>query len=276
MIMDVLRFTGCYYSQFRIRRDPELIVTVRWYMCPPNARPLPVAHTFASMIWETDDREYPNDELGELQPPGRFTSSNPRVRRGRPPVGVLGLATPTPLEWFQTGLPAGVVGPYPHGRCELLIEEYQGSANLLLDVAGTWSESELYQGSANLLLGAAGSWSEVPPGQTNLVLTTEDVGNFICSDCTNANGTHTLTLIAPDSWESEEITICGTPHFWRLYHGPLPNDAWVFRLENAGGTAVELGYLLNRDQWDGIGEVTLSRYTEVNCLGPATLTVVPE
>lgn len=120
MVMDHLRLgktgrrSGFYTTDMRLSVDPELIVTVRWYEAPPGAKILPADHAFMSNVWETNARDYPSEDLGEVSLEREFD-------RGVPPVGVTGQSTPTPLSWFRTGVPAEFhdAGPYPFGRCPL-------------------------------------------------------------------------------------------------------------------------------------------------------------
>lgn len=100
-----------YYAQARIREDPDLVVTVRFYRAPPGALPFPGNHAFGSNVWEWGDWEAPRSGLGMLDFNFR------RQAADAPPPGVTGRSTPTPLSWFLDGVPAGVVGPYPLGRC---------------------------------------------------------------------------------------------------------------------------------------------------------------
>lgn len=99
MVVDHLH--TCYRTTMRLRKDPEELAVVRWYFCPPGAKPLGVPSPFGSSVWETDNREYPTSELGEVDLEFRRCKSNM-------PPGVRGLATTTPLEWFTTGIPADV------------------------------------------------------------------------------------------------------------------------------------------------------------------------
>jgi hypothetical protein len=110
--------TRCYKTQMRIRVDPELIVDVEWFWCAPGALRFEGVHAFGSMGWETDDREYPAEGLGEINVPGRPI-------RSRRPADALGRGTPTPADWFENGVPAGVVGPWPFGPCPPAVDVRQ-------------------------------------------------------------------------------------------------------------------------------------------------------
>lgn len=105
MIVDNLK--SCYRTMMRIRLDPELIVPVRWYFCPPGALPLPYETVFSSSVWETVDRDYPQSGLGEVDLQRKWD-------KGLAPPGVTGQSTPTPEAWFNAGLPADFVYPPPH------------------------------------------------------------------------------------------------------------------------------------------------------------------
>ena len=102
MVMDHLK--SCYTTQMRISLNPEIIATVRWYFCPPGAIVPQVDSAFGSMVWENLDHEFPDPGLGEVN---LTRTWDPGVA----PPGVTGQGTPTPLDWFDDGVPAGVVGP---------------------------------------------------------------------------------------------------------------------------------------------------------------------
>jgi microcystin-dependent protein len=108
MIVDNLK--SCYTTQMRVRLNPELIVTVRWYFAPPGAKPLPTPTAFDSSVWNTDFFDSLAGDLGE-------TSLTRTWDAGVAPPGVTGQSTPTPLSWFLAGVPASVTGPYPNGMC---------------------------------------------------------------------------------------------------------------------------------------------------------------
>jgi microcystin-dependent protein len=88
----------------RVRLQPELIATVRWYFAPPGALPLPNETAFGSSVWETPDRDYPQPGLGEIDLTRTWD-------QGVAPPGVTGQATPTPLAWYVDGVPATIAGP---------------------------------------------------------------------------------------------------------------------------------------------------------------------
>lgn len=102
MIVDNLK--SCYTTTMRLRTNPPLTATVRWYWAPPGAKPLPTPTAFASMVWETDWFHGDVGDLGE-------TSLTRTWDSGATPPGVTGQSTPTPLSWYLTGVPAGVTGP---------------------------------------------------------------------------------------------------------------------------------------------------------------------
>lgn len=101
--MDNLK--SCYTTRMRLRLDPELIATVRWYWAPPGALPLPTETAFGSTVWETPDRDYPQPDLGEIDLTRTWNN-------GAAPMGITGTETPTPLDWYVNGVPAGVDGPF--------------------------------------------------------------------------------------------------------------------------------------------------------------------
>lgn len=99
MVVDHLK--SCYTTTVRLRVDPELLATIRWYWAPPGALPLPTPTAFGSMVWDTD---WFSDDLGDLGE----TSLTRTWDRGAAPFGVTGQGTPTPLGWFLTGVPSDV------------------------------------------------------------------------------------------------------------------------------------------------------------------------
>ena len=101
-----------FTTQVRLRVNPEILATVRWYFAHPGAKVLPVSHAFGARCWETNSREYPTSDIGQVDLV--FTPD-----RGAAPPGKLGQGTETPLEWFRSGVPATVVDPYPNGICGL-------------------------------------------------------------------------------------------------------------------------------------------------------------
>lgn len=102
MVMDHLK--SCYTTQMRISLNPEIIATVRWYFCPDGALVPQTNSAFGSMVWENLDHEFPDPGLGEVN---LTRTWDPGVA----PPGVTGQGTPTPLDWFDDGVPADVVGP---------------------------------------------------------------------------------------------------------------------------------------------------------------------
>lgn len=102
--MDILE--TCYTSYMRLYPDnPEILTLGRWAWCPPGARPLPFATSFAASVWDpyfvTED--YP---LGEIRgPKGRSSGrTNPRY---------LGLNWCGAVELFQQGSPLALLGTPP-------------------------------------------------------------------------------------------------------------------------------------------------------------------
>jgi hypothetical protein len=130
--MAVDNLKSCYRTLMRFRVDPELILPVRWYFCPPGALPLGAETAFGSMVWENTDREYPQPGLGEVSLTRTWDA-------GKAPPNVTGLSTPTPLDWLRDGLPADAVWPPPNGESPVLIDWREeascvaGQAALLTD-----------------------------------------------------------------------------------------------------------------------------------------------
>ncbi len=107
-----------YYAKARIRENPELIATIRWYAAPPGAQVFPGDHAFGSNVWEFLLWDTPRTGLG-------FVDFNfAQTDRGEPPEGVCGCGTPTPLDWFVNGVPAGITGPNPNGPCPSVGEAF--------------------------------------------------------------------------------------------------------------------------------------------------------
>src|SRR5262245_49760542 len=108
MVMDSL--TKLYRQTVRLRSDPEQLATIRWYFARPGAKPFPQGHAFGSSGWETESRPYPHAGIGEVFLPHELVPN-------QQPACCAGQRTPTPLEWFSTGVPAFVDSPLPNGRC---------------------------------------------------------------------------------------------------------------------------------------------------------------
>lgn len=155
--MDLVRENGFFESLMRLRHEPELIARVRWYKAPEGALPLPVPHTFGTVVWETEDRLYPSSDLGEIGPPD-FTNRSFEIRKGKPPVGACGQRTPTPLDWYRTGVPPGGL-PATGGICG-------GGSALAADPRGVFP-LDLF-GPGGVLVGTTGRFPFFLRGSTGV------------------------------------------------------------------------------------------------------------
>lgn len=106
--MDCL--TALYETTARVRLEPEQLATIRWYWARPDALPFPASHAFGSNQWETDLRAYPQPGIGEV-------GLTIRHVKNLTPLGEFGQRTPTPLDWFRSGVPSSFGDGRPFAPC---------------------------------------------------------------------------------------------------------------------------------------------------------------
>jgi Concanavalin A-like lectin/glucanases superfamily len=101
MICDVLR--SCYRRDCVFTTGGSDPLQIRWYRCPPNAKPLPIPSRFASLNWSAWPWEY--NGVGEqfLSRPSWFNGATPPSATGQFFCGR--------PEWFLSGQPYDAVSP---------------------------------------------------------------------------------------------------------------------------------------------------------------------
>jgi len=101
MACDFVR--SCYTRQCNFFTGGGNPLTIRWYRCPPGAKPLPFPSSFMSLNW--NPRPYEMTGIGEIWtgPPKWSNGRTPPTARGQSPFG--------PPVFFADGQPWNPDGP---------------------------------------------------------------------------------------------------------------------------------------------------------------------
>lgn len=122
--MDSLR--ACYRTKMRFTTG-GIPYEVKWYWCPPGAKPFPSYHRFASLQWEKDE-EVPLLDVGQI---GEVPGQPRPYFKGPTPPGVTGQFHCGPEAWFR-GPPADAPALKRRidGVALCCLEGFQGGPNV--------------------------------------------------------------------------------------------------------------------------------------------------
>ncbi len=94
--MDVMR--SCYSTNAYFVADHSRVSPLRWYFCPPGAKPFPSNHSFGSLRWEDDYQKGLPVTVGEIENP------RPPYSKGETPLEATGQRFCGTVFEFQTGV----------------------------------------------------------------------------------------------------------------------------------------------------------------------------
>lgn len=249
--MDYIR--TCYPSRMKLDPNSDVLTPGRWHFCSPGAKPVPYPHAFASRNWDSEKGFVP--VVGEVSR-GGFSRGrrNPRLLGlgvcGGPDVWAgLPTADRTPLPVDEDGVPSCCPGlPLRFWGAAAGGRATQGSPPPPLRGGGLGGGSAV----TGIALGTA--CSDCPDGSTAVYdLVVSGVGDLICPECVDLNGTYRLTWDADCSW-SCPVTICGDAGFWRF---DQVAGGGVLELFIAPGPTPTVGFHPSSD-WDCLGFTTLA------------------